>query len=152
MTNTLEYVDQSVDDLNLNVISGQINEKDLKVVSEKTLEFDRGFLRIAIIGASHFFQVKFDDAEIYEVVACTKVISDSPFLYMGDITGECTVNRQINKNIKFRYSFESNILKAPSASLLQSLESEIVSQDSENYLGLSFNFLSNEQSAKTVVS
>ncbi|MCK5614513.1 DUF2617 family protein [Candidatus Pacearchaeota archaeon] len=82
---TQKYQDQSADDLRLTVLAGELDVSQFSVMSEQTITSSHLGIHAAIIGASHFVEVQWDDIRINEVFACTEVSSNGPKAHYGPL-------------------------------------------------------------------
>ena len=101
----MEYIDQSIAELRLNLIKGSFNKKALNVLVTKELQVNGYDIELAIIGASHYCSIAKDKEMIFsEVFACVEMNEDFSALYKGDEL------KKIKKD-DFGYIFESKIYK-----------------------------------------
>lgn len=99
----MEYIDQSIYELRLNLIKGSFNKKALNVLMTKEIEINGYDIEMAIIGASHYYSISKNGEVIFsEVFACVEMKEDFSALYKGD---------ELKKIIKddFQYEFRSII-------------------------------------------
>jgi hypothetical protein len=78
----LTYVDQSADNLRLNLVEGIVDKKLLNVLSTGGVDLSYGRIEAGIIGASHYLEFTRPDGSIAftEVFACIDVASSNQVL------------------------------------------------------------------------
>ncbi len=136
------YIDQSANELRLNLIEGYLDKKILNVLIEDNLTLCDIKIEAGIIGASHFVSLDINDTKLSEVFAC---------LELSNAGNQCIINKvSLNKDsIKYFkknlycYEFSSNILDWNSNSSKEYIDFEKRVEKASNeckQLGLSYIF------------
>ncbi|HIP33750.1 MAG TPA: DUF2617 family protein [Bacteroidia bacterium] len=103
----LEYVDQSPSELNLNIFYKKFNKTKLMVINKEIIKLDDFDIEIAIIGASHYIEVKKNNELLFaEVFACIALEDSNLTLNPSEISYEdkLTFNDDYDGiNYKFQY-------------------------------------------------
>ena len=104
----VQFLDQSANALNLNLIEGRIDESQFDILAEDSIE-DLGIrLDAHIIGGSHFLIIHVGDRCVSEVFACTEIETDLPRLYCGPL-GSITKKIECLIFNNLRYVFRADI-------------------------------------------
>lgn len=122
MTNhDVVYQDQSVKDLCLNVLLGNVDTSQFCVLETSTIVTDKFQVTAGIIGASHFIVAKYGDQHISEVFACIEVASSLPRVFFQMMRRiKRTIRLQINRDLN--YVFKSAIADLNNPSVETTLE------------------------------
>ena len=136
------YIDQSANELRLNLVYSKLDKSDLNVLISKSITFNDIDIEVGIIGASHFLTVKYNDKEFSEVFAC---------LELNNTTQKCIVKKAnelllstkevINNDLQYEFSLKIlNWYEFSEKKYKQFTEDTVLYSKGENSLGLSHVF------------
>lgn len=97
------FIDQSAEELRLNIINQEFNKRPLNIIVQEELEYDGLFIEFGILGASHYIQIRKGKEIFSEVFACVEVPEGIKFKDFKDKSLELKSNL-------IKYKFSSCIL------------------------------------------
>ncbi len=105
------YVDQSAQELRLNLVDGQLDKTPLSVLITDNIVLGSIDIEAGIIGASHFVSFSFKDVKytFNEVFACIELSDSSDKCFVGKVFDKTEPIKYFIKDV-FSYEFTSEIL------------------------------------------
>ncbi len=101
------YIDQSANDLRLNLVYSALDTSSLNVIVLQEIDYDDVNIEVGIIGASHYLSIKHKDRQFSEVFAC---------LELNSTTQQCIVKKgnelassifeRINEDLQYKFNSE----------------------------------------------
>jgi len=149
------YIDQSANELRLNIVEGYLNKEPLNVIIEKKMVIDTLEVEAGIIGASHFVTVQCKNSTISEVLACLELKNCGEESFISKISHNST--QKLFKKENYEYEFSSEILDWSDESSIRYSNFEKLVKQSElknDCIALSYLFptkIKHEYEAKTEV-
>lgn len=103
----MKFIDQSANELRLNLVNSEYSEKELSVLTREYFNFNDIKIEYGILGASHFLKLQKNDLIFAEIFACIELELENSSLFVGGIE-----HRKLEIfNNWLSYNFESQIME-----------------------------------------
>lgn len=103
----MKFIDQSANELRLNLVNSEYSEKELSVLTREYFNFNDIKIEYGILGASHFLKLQKNDLIFAEVFACIELELENSSLFVGGME-----HRKLEIfNDWLSYNFESQIME-----------------------------------------
>ena len=150
------YVDQSASSLNLNLIDGELDKKNIDELKSKKYIFKDLIIESSIIGASHFVSFYFEGKIFSELFACLEYEDKKNILYFDNINNiSKNVKKEINTSYNYEFSYENLTWNKKSQEKYSYFETSILAHEKEDdSISLSYTFNDKKQNkflAKTML-